>query len=193
MEFVFATGNQHKVDEVQAMLPQSIKIISLKDLGFDGELPETQPTIEGNAKQKAEYLFHQGEEFVFAEDTGLEIEALNGEPGVKSARYAGEAKKSEDNMQLVLANLKEITNRKARFKTVVALFYKSKLHCFEGILNGTIIDEPRGTSGFGYDPIFVPEGSDKTLAEISKEEKGAISHRGKAVEKLVAFLKEQQP
>lgn len=191
VEFIFATGNKNKVEEVRKLLPKHIKIRSLRDIGYHKELAETQNTIEKNAKQKAEAIYHEFDEFVFAEDTGLEVEALSGEPGVKSARYAGEQKNDDDNMNLLLHRLQGKTNRSARFKTVIALFYKDKCHFFDGILNGSIIKEKRGDNGFGYDPIFVPDGYNSTLAELTSEEKNAISHRAKAMQKLIKFLASQ--
>lgn len=191
MEIVFATGNENKVKEVKALLPDTIQILSLTDIGFEEDIPETRNTIEGNAKQKAETIYHQGHEFVFAEDTGLEVEALNGEPGVNSARYAGNQKDDDANIRKLLQALEEKTNQSARFKTVIALYLKDKLHCFEGILNGIIISDKRGNFGFGYDPVFIPHGYDKTLAELSFEEKNSISHRAKAMQKLINFLSAQ--
>ena len=188
VEIIFATGNQNKVDELLKLLPNSIQIKSLKDIGFTDELPETQATIKANAKQKADAIFHTLHEYVFAEDTGLEVEALNGEPGVKSARYAGPNKNAEDNMNLLLEKLEGIENRTAQFKTVIALHYNNELHFFEGILKGKILLERKGSCGFGYDPIFQPEGFQKSLAEMTIEEKNQISHRAKATKQFVKFL-----
>lgn len=190
-KLIFATGNANKVKEVLKLLPENIEIQSLKDIEFTDDIPETSPLIEGNARLKADAIYEMYQENVFAEDTGLEVEALGGEPGVRSARYAGEDKNNDANMNLVLEKLSDKKNRNARFKTVIGLFWKNEYHSFEGILSGTIILEKRGEKGFGYDPIFQPNGFEKTLAEMSAEEKNAISHRGKAVKKLVQFLKEQ--
>ncbi len=188
LEIVFATGNAHKIREVVALLPSGIRLKSLADIGCAGELPETTPTIEGNALQKARYVHAHYGVNCFAEDTGLEINALNGEPGVRSARYAGEDKQAEDNTRLVLAKMKGIADRRARFRTVIALILDGKEHVFEGVAEGQIAASPAGSGGFGYDPIFVPEGAHRSFAEMDTEEKGAISHRGKAVAKLLAFL-----
>lgn len=188
MQVVFATNNSNKLREVQSLVPKHIQLLSLIDIDCEEDIPETQDTIEGNAIQKAEYLKNNYGYDCFADDTGLEVEALNGEPGVYSARYAGEQRNSEDNIQLLLKNLKDHKNRKARFKTVIALHFNGKLHTFTGICNGEIINEKRGQSGFGYDPIFKADGYDKTFAEISLEEKNKIGHRGKAVQQLIAFL-----
>lgn len=192
MKIVFATGNPNKVREVNQMLDDSIEIQSLKDIGCTEDIPETQPTIEGNAIQKAEYVVENYKVDCFSEDTGLEVAALNNEPGVYSARYAGPQKNAEDNMNLLLQNLSEQQNRKARFKTVIALYLNGKMHTFEGIAEGQILTARKGEGGFGYDPIFLPDGYDKTFAELDKDEKNKISHRGKAVRKLIAFLKEQK-
>lgn len=188
LEIVFATGNAHKIREVAALLPPGIRLKSLADIGCTGELPETTPTIEGNALQKARYVHAHYGVNCFAEDTGLEIDALNGEPGVRSARYAGEDKQAEDNTRLVLAKMKGIADRRARFRTVIALILDGREHVFEGVAEGQIAASPAGNGGFGYDPIFVPEGAHRSFAEMDTEEKGAISHRGKAVAKLLAFL-----
>jgi len=190
ISIVFATGNQNKVKEVNELLDDGIEIASLKSIGCDEDIPETQPTIEGNALQKARYVVDNYKVDCFAEDTGLEIEALNGEPGVFSARYAGEQRDSEANMALVLEQLKDQTNRKAHFKTVVALSLNGKEYLFEGIAKGEISTKKKGEKGFGYDPIFIPEGYDKSFAQMSSVEKNAISHRGKAINKLKKFLNE---
>ena len=188
MQLVFATNNANKIKEVQALIPNHIKVLSLADILCIEDIPETQPTIEGNAIQKAEYLIkHYGYD-CFADDTGLEVEALNGEPGVFSARYAGPQRNAEDNTNKLLTELKVKPNRNAQFKTVIALQINGKLHTFTGICKGTITKEKHGEGGFGYDPIFKPNGFDKTFAEISLEEKNRIGHRGKAVQKLIAFL-----
>jgi XTP/dITP diphosphohydrolase len=188
LSIVFATANQNKVREVLELLDDGINIVSLQDIGCEEDIPETQPTIEGNALQKAQYVIENYQTNCFAEDTGLEIEALNGEPGVFSARYAGEQKDSEANMNLVLEKLKGQTNRKAQFKTVIALIIDGKETLFEGIAKGHITEAKSGGKGFGYDPIFIPEGYDISFAEMSAEEKNKISHRGKAVKLLLNHL-----
>lgn len=187
MVLIFATNNKNKLQEVQAMLT-NITLKTLAEINCTEDIPETSPTIKGNAIQKVDYLTNNYSVEGFADDTGLEIDVLNGEPGVYSARYAGEEKSAEANMSLVLEKLKNQSNRKARFKTVIALNLNGKQHVFEGICNGTIISEKRGKKGFGYDPIFVPDGFDKTFAEMIMEEKASVSHRGKAVRKLIEFL-----
>lgn len=188
MQLVFATNNLNKLKEVQSLIPQHIKLLSLKDIGCFEDVPETQNTIAGNAIQKAEYIkAHYGYD-CFADDTGLEVTALNNEPGVYSARYAGEQRDSEDNMNLLLANLKDKASRQAQFKTVVALHLNGNLETFTGICKGEITTEKHGEKGFGYDPIFKAEGYTKTFAEISLDEKNKIGHRGKAVKQLVDFL-----
>jgi len=188
MELVFATGNQNKAKEIQLLIPNTIKILSLIDIHCLEEIPETQATIEGNASQKAFYVYEKYQQNCFADDTGLEIEALNGQPGVFSARYAGEAKNANDNMDKVLLELKGIGNRKARFKTVISLVINGEELQFEGIVDGTILIEKRGGSGFGYDPIFLPDGSSKSFAEMELAEKNKNSHRAAAVKKLVEYL-----
>ena len=188
MKLYFATNNIHKLKEVQEVVGDSFQIESMRSLGINEDIPEDQQTLEGNALQKARFLYDRTGESCFADDTGLEVDALNGAPGVYSARYAGEAKTSLDNMALLLKNMSGIQNRKARFRTVIALILDGKEYLFEGIVNGTIAEEPRGTAGFGYDPLFVPDGYSTTFAEMDSEAKNAISHRGRAVEKLAAFL-----
>ena len=185
---VFATSNANKVREVSALLDGNIEIVSLEDIGCTEEIPETQPTIEGNALQKARYVRDNYKIDCFAEDTGLEIMALNGEPGVYSARYAGEDKDSEANMTKVLTKLEGKSDRTAQFKTVVALTLNEKEYTFEGICKGHIATAKSGHQGFGYDPIFIPEGYDVSFAEMSAEDKNRISHRGKAIDKLKDFL-----
>lgn len=189
MKIIFATANQNKANEIQKIVPQEIQILSLKDIGFEGEIPETQPTIEGNAIQKANFIVDKFAQNCFADDTGLEVEALNGEPGVYSARYAGEERDDEKNIDLVLEKLANQENRKARFKTVIALVIENQLHTFEGIIEGEIIKERRGSQGFGYDSVFVPNGFQKTFAELSMQEKNQISHRARAIKKMINFLK----
>lgn len=192
MDLVFATNNQHKLKELQALLGNEFRLLSLKDIGCNEEIPEEQPTLEGNASQKAFFIFEKYGYNCFADDTGLEIEALNGEPGVYSARYAGEAKNPEANMKKVLANMAKINVRNARFRTVISLIINGKETRFEGIVEGTILKEKRGNSGFGYDPIFLPDGFDQSFAEMDLSAKNEISHRGRAVRKLVACLKESE-
>ncbi|MBR9921612.1 MAG: RdgB/HAM1 family non-canonical purine NTP pyrophosphatase [Bacteroidetes bacterium] len=188
IQLTFATGNPNKIKEVAGILGKSYKIESLADIGAPLDLPETRGTLEGNAKQKAEYVVDHFGKNCFSEDTGLEIEALNGAPGVISARYAGPEKDSIANMNLVLQQLQGESNRKAQFRTVIALIQDGKTHLFEGILKGDILLEPVGEGGFGYDPIFRPEGYDISLAQMPAAEKNKISHRAKAMEKLVGWL-----
>ena len=188
MKLVFASNNKNKIQEIQALVPNTIQIISLEDIGCTEDIPETADTIEGNAILKANYVTEKYGYDCFADDTGLEVEALNGAPGVYSARYAGEQKDANDNMDKLLSELKDKSNRKANFKTVIALNLNGKQNLFTGIINGKIIEEKIGTNGFGYDPIFVADGFDKTFAELSMEEKSTISHRGIAVKELILFL-----
>lgn len=188
MQLVFATNNRHKLKEVQSLIPQGITLLGLEDIGCLEDVPETQDTIEGNAIQKAAYIkTHYGYD-CFADDTGLEVDALQGAPGVFSARYAGEQRNSEDNIQKLLAELNSSTNRQAQFKTVIALELGGEQHQFTGLCRGEITHSKSGTQGFGYDPIFKANGHNKTFAEISLEEKNRIGHRGKAVHQLVDFL-----
>jgi len=189
MELVFATNNRHKLEELQAIIGNKIKLLSLKDIGCTDEIPEDHPTLEGNASQKAFYVYNKFGYNCFADDTGLEIEALNGEPGVYSARYAGEEKSAEANMNKVLDKLAKIKDRKARFRTVISLVIHGAENQFEGVVEGEILTEKRGFSGFGYDPIFQANGFSQTFAEMDLGEKNKISHRGRAVEKLVVHLK----
>jgi len=189
MKLVFATNNKNKILEVQQMLPYSIEILSLESIGCFEEIPETAATIEENAIMKANYVTEKYSCECFADDTGLEVDALNGAPGVFSARYAGEQRNSDDNMNKLLEALADETNRKAQFKTVIALNLKGKQHLFTGIAKGEITLEKTGNQGFGYDPIFKPEGYEATFAQLSLEEKGAISHRGIAMAHLINFLK----
>ncbi|MGH1387533.1 non-canonical purine NTP diphosphatase [Kordia sp.] len=188
MKLVFATNNQNKVNEVQSLLPEHITILSLKDINCDEDIPETQPTIEGNAIQKAQYVKEHYGYDCFADDTGLEVHALNGEPGVFSARYAGLQRNADDNMNKLLNELENKEDRSAHFKTVVALILNGEQHTFPGICEGTIIKEKRGGKGFGYDPIFMADGFTETFAQISLAEKNRVGHRGKAVQKLIDFL-----
>ena len=189
MKLVFATNNPNKLSELQALVSDGIEILSLKDINCNEELPETNPTLEENALQKAQYVYRNYGFNCFADDTGLEIEALGGAPGVYSARYAGEDCKSEDNMKKVLKKLENEQNRIAKFRTVIALIINGEENIFEGECLGKITKFKSGVEGFGYDPIFISEGYDITFAEMSKTEKGTISHRGRAVEKLLDFLK----
>ena len=189
MKIIFATNNKHKLKEVQAVLGDGYRLVTPSELGITKEIPEDRPTIEGNASQKSRYLYERTGDDCFADDTGLEVEALGGEPGVRSARYAGPGHDSERNMELLLRNMKGATNRRARFRTVISLILDGEEHLFEGIVEGALLTAPRGTNGFGYDPIFVPDGYAETFAEMSDEAKNAISHRGRAVAKLAAFLK----
>ncbi len=189
MKLVFASNNANKIKEIQQLVPSSIQIVSLQDIGCTEEIPETTDTIEGNAILKANYVTEKYGFNCFADDSGLEVAILNGAPGVYSARYAGEPKNDNNNMNKLLLNLKDKTNRKANFKTVICLNINGEQHLFTGIINGKIIDEKIGTNGFGYDPIFVAEGYTKTFAELTMEEKSSISHRGQAVKQLVTFCK----
>lgn len=188
MKIVFASNNKNKIREIKNQLPSTIELVSLEDIGCTEDIPETASTIERNAILKADYVTTHYQLPCFADDTGLEIEALNGEPGVYSARYAGEAKDSNANMELVLKKLDHINNRNAQFKTVIALNINGQQHLFTGIVKGTITEQKTGAEGFGYDPIFQPTGYDKTFAQMSLTEKSKISHRGKAVEELISFL-----
>ena len=191
MKLVFASNNKNKIQEIQALVPKTIQIVSLEDIGCTEDIPETADTIEGNAILKANYVTEKYGYNCFADDTGLEVDALNGAPGVYSARYAGEQKDANDNMNKLLSELEDKSNRKANFKTVIALNLNGKQNLFTGIINGKIIEEKIGTNGFGYDPIFVADGYEKTFAELSMEEKSTISHRGIAVKELILFLQKQ--
>lgn len=188
MQLVFATNNLNKLKEVQTLIPSHIQLLSLNDIGCFEDVPETQETITGNAIQKAEYIKEHYGYDCFADDTGLEVLVLNGVPGVFSARYAGPQRNANDNMDKLLGELKDHSDRSAQFKTVIALYLTGKLQTFEGICNGTITKAKHGNDGFGYDPIFKAEGHDQTFAEISLDEKNNVGHRGKAVRQLVAFL-----
>lgn len=187
-KFVFATNNAHKLEEVTAMLGNKIELLSMKDIGCNDDIPETADTLEGNALLKARHIFEKYHVDCFADDTGLEVEALNGAPGVYSARYAGDAHDSEANIQKLLKEMEGVENRKARFRTVFALIINGKEYLFEGIVKGEIIKNRKGTSGFGYDPVFVPEGHTQTFAEMGNELKNKISHRAMATQKLCRFL-----
>lgn len=191
MQLVFASNNKNKIKEIQALVSDTIQIISLEDIGCAEDIPETAETIEGNAILKANYVTSNYGYPCFADDTGLEVEALNGAPGVYSARYAGERKDANDNMDKLLLELKDKSNRNANFKTVICLNLNGTQHLFTGIINGEITEKKIGTNGFGYDPIFIAEGHQKTFAELSMQEKASISHRGIAVAQLIAFLSKQ--
>jgi len=188
MRLIFASNNKHKIEELKAFAGKNIEIVSLKDAGIDIDIPEPHNTLEENASEKSLTIYKLTGDNCFSEDTGLEIEALNGEPGVKSARYAGEARSFKDNIEKVLHKLVNETNRNAKFRAVISLIIEGKETQFEGICNGKIIDTPQGTGGFGYDPIFIPDGSNRSFAEMSIEEKNRFNHRTKAAAKLVAFL-----
>ena len=188
MKLVFATNNANKLSEIRSLVPAGIEILSLKDINCNEQLPETNPTLQENALQKAKYVFKKYGFNCFADDTGLEIDVLGGEPGVYSARYAGEDCCAEDNIKKVLDNLKSEKDRSAKFRTVIALIINGEESLFEGECNGNMTKKKIGADGFGYDPIFTPEGSELTFAEMKKDEKGIISHRGKAVKRLVVFL-----
>lgn len=192
MKLVFASSNNHKINEIKKLLPENIELLGLNDVECFDEIPETAETIEGNAILKADYIKKKYGLNCFADDSGLEIEALNGQPGVYSARYAGEPKDDNKNIDKVLFNLDNQTNRKANFKTVICLNLNDKQYLFTGIVNGSIIYEKKGDNGFGYDPIFVPDGFDKTFAQMTFEEKNQISHRAKAVMKMIDFLKNNE-
>ena len=189
MKIVFATNNPNKLKEIQSLIPKEIEIISLKEIGCNEDIPETGDTLEANAFQKAHYIKDNFNYDCFADDTGLEIDELNGEPGVYSARYAGPERNANANMNKVLNELKGKKNRKAKFRTAIALTLNNEKHLFEGEINGYISDVKQGNEGFGYDPIFIPENDIRSFAQMSMQEKGAISHRGRAVKKLVAYLK----
>ena len=189
MKLIFATHNSNKAFEIQKLLHKDFQVLSLDDIDFQEEIPENEPTIEANSAFKAQFIFNKFNLNCFADDTGLEIEALNGKPGVHSARYAGEERNSDANMNRVLDELSGIENRNARFKTVITLIINGDQHIFEGIVNGQIISEKRGTNGFGYDPIFIPENETRTFAEIELTEKNKFSHRARALEKMIEFLK----
>lgn len=189
MKLVFATHNSNKAKEIQSLLPDDFQILTLTDINCVDEIPETSETLEGNSLLKAQFVSDNFNLNCFADDTGLEIDALNCRPGVYSARYAGEEKNAEANMNLVLSELKNESNRKALFRTVITLILNDKTHVFEGIIRGEIADEKRGIDGFGYDPIFIPEGQTKTFAEMTLAEKNQQSHRARAFEEMINFLK----
>lgn len=187
-EIVFATQNEHKVREVQRLMPAHIKLLSLKDIGCTEDIPEEEDSIEGNAAAKAEWVYQRYKRPCFADDTGLEVKALNGAPGVYSARYAGEAKSASANMEKLLGELEGVKDRAARFKTVIALRLPQEKTMFQGIVNGYITEAPKGEGGFGYDPVFRPEGYNETFAELPLEVKNTIGHRGKAIAQLIEYL-----
>ena len=188
MKLVFATNNQHKLKEVQEMLSNSIEVLSLKDIGCSEDVEETEITLEGNAKLKADYITEKYGFDCFADDTGLEVEALDGKPGVYSARYAGEHGNAEKNMEKLLIELQNKSSRKAKFRTIIALNLRNKQYLFEGICDGEILNKKTGAKGFGYDPIFKPRNASCSFAEMNSEEKNIISHRGIAIQELVQFL-----
>lgn len=188
MQLVFASNNKNKIKEIQLLLPKDIQIVSLEDIKCLEDIEESATTIEGNAILKANYVTQKYGYHCFADDSGLEVEALEGKPGVHSARYAGEQRNDDDNMNKLLQSLENQHNRKANFKTVIALNLNGEQHLFTGIINGIITEEKTGTNGFGYDPIFQPDGYNKTFAEFAIQEKAEISHRGIAVKQLVAYL-----
>ena len=188
-QIVFATNNAHKLSEVQAVLGDRFRLVTLAECGITEEIPEDAPTLEGNALQKARYVHERTGADCFADDTGLEVEALGGAPGVHSARYATDGHDFAANNRLLLKNLEGAENRRARFRTVISLILGGEEHLFEGVVEGRIIDRETGHEGFGYDPLFVPDGYAKTFAEMTTEEKNAVSHRARAVRKLAEFLR----
>ncbi len=188
MDLIFATGNPHKVAEVQYLLPKGIRIKTLRDIGIEEEIPEMGTSLEENAILKAEYVIQRGGQAVFAEDTGLEVKVLDNAPGVYSARYAGPARNSRANLEKLLREMEGKQDRNARFRTVVALILNNEIHRFEGIVNGHIAESASGSGGFGYDPVFIPEGFDRSFAELGDEIKGRISHRARAMKKMISFL-----
>jgi len=192
MEIIFASNNVNKIREISNVLGSSFILLSLKDIDMDEDIPENELTLEGNALLKARYIFKAAGMNVFADDTGLEVEALNGQPGVHSARFAGENKDSDANIEKLLSLLENESNRKARFRTIIALILNGREYLFEGSVAGTIISKRRGKEGFGYDPVFVPEGNTLTFAEMDLDEKNKISHRAKAFESLRLFLSEHK-
>jgi len=188
MKLVFATNNKHKIKEISEMTRSHIELMSLRDVNISEDIPEEEPTLEGNALFKARYIYQKSGLDVFADDTGLEVYALHGAPGVHSARYAGESKDSAANIEKLLASLEKENDRRARFRTVIALILDGKEYLFEGVVEGTIIKEKRGSDGFGYDPVFIPDGYRKTFAEMDLSIKNTISHRANAFKKLLSFL-----
>ena len=190
MNLIFASHNANKVREIQSVLGEEFKLLSLEELSFHGDIPETAETLEGNSMIKANAVYNQFKMPCFADDTGLEVDALGGEPGVYSARYGGEDKNADKNMDLLLKKLHGISSRKARFRTVITYRTQNQTHQFEGVVEGNIINEKKGVHGFGYDPIFIPIGSQKTFAQMSTKEKNQFSHRSRAFEKLRIFLRQ---
>jgi XTP/dITP diphosphohydrolase len=190
MEIIFASNNDHKVREIRSIIDSSIKLLSLKDIDINEDIPEEEPHLEGNALAKARYVYSLTGMNVFADDTGLEVDALGGLPGVKSARFAGESRDFSANIDKLLLMLGSNKNRKAQFRTVIALIWDNKEYLFEGIVEGNIISERRGAGGFGYDPVFIPDGKSRTFAEMPLAEKNTVSHRARALEKLKAFLQQ---
>ncbi len=188
MKLIFATNNQHKVEEIRKIIGNEFELMTLKEAGIDIDIPEPHDTLEANATEKSQTIYNMTGTNCFSEDTGLEVAALNGEPGVKSARYAGDGRSFDQNIEKLLTNLADQPDRSARFRTVISLLIDGKETLFEGICEGRIISERKGSQGFGYDPVFVPGGSDLSFAEMSMEEKARFSHRRKATDKLVAFL-----
>lgn len=188
-QLIFASGNRHKAEEIEAALPDGFRILIMKEAGITEDIPEPFDTLEENSKHKAEFLYQRLQQDCFAEDTGLEVEALNGEPGVKSARYAGDGRDFDANIDKLLSNLQGNANRRARFRTVFSLIRNGKLFQFEGICNGTILENRSGSGGFGYDPVFLPDGSNKAFAEMTMEEKNSYSHRKKGLDLMTQFLK----
>jgi XTP/dITP diphosphohydrolase len=188
-QLIFASGNRHKAEEIEAALPTGFRIMIMKEAGITEDIPEPFDTLEENSKHKADFLYNRLQQDCFAEDTGLEVEALNGEPGVKSARYAGEGRDFDANIDKLLTKLRGSTNRRARFRTVFSLIRNGELFQFEGICNGTILENRAGTGGFGYDPVFLPDGSDKAFGEMTMEEKNKYSHRKKGLDLMIQFLK----
>ncbi|MBO9573320.1 MAG: RdgB/HAM1 family non-canonical purine NTP pyrophosphatase [Chitinophagaceae bacterium] len=192
MKLLFATNNKHKIEEIQSAIGNLVEVTGLKDAGINIDIPEPYDTLEKNAAEKSSVIYALTAISCFSEDTGLEIAALNGEPGVRSARYAGEGRSSEDNIDLVLRKMYGINNRKAQFRTVISLIWNGKEYLFEGVCPGNILNERRGNKGFGYDAIFVPDGSSSSFGEMSIDEKNSFSHRKKAADQLVSFLQLQQ-
>lgn len=190
IELVFATNNQNKINEIRSILKEPFHVITLNDAGIDIDIPEPHDTLEANASEKSSTIHHITHKNCFSEDTGLEVFSINGEPGVKSARYAGDGRNFQDNIQLLLEKLKGSPDRSAQFKTVVSLIWNNQEYLFTGICKGHIIEIQKGAEGFGYDPVFIPDGSDKTFAEMGMEEKNKFSHRKKAVAQLIEFLKQ---
>jgi XTP/dITP diphosphohydrolase len=188
MTIIFATNNRHKIEEIKKVAGKSLDIITLEDAGIYTDIPEPHDTLEENASEKSRTIHTLTGQSCFAEDTGLEVEALNGEPGVKSARYAGDDRNFQANVDKLLHNLEGNSNRAAQFRTVISLIWETNEYFFEGICKGRIIEEQKGTNGFGYDPVFIPDGSDKTFAEMTTDEKNQFSHRRKATDKLVEFF-----